>query len=483
MKQWLLMFGLFATQAYALTNHEAFKINSKEEHQITLLNHGISALEARIQMIEEAKESIDVEYFIFNVDRAGKIISQALIKKAEQGVKVRILLDYFMVKSQFSPFYAFEMAKHGIEVRYFNPTASLNLLSGQYRNHRKVLIIDGKAVITGGRNIADEYFDFRKDFNFLDRDIKIEGEIVRSIQSTFETVWNSKYSLKVARERKPEYDDIKYRGSFSSHDDFLYRADLRFWNNKVKKASDFLSQEDEKFLEIVRAKGKLEIQNEYQGTCQNMSFNSEYPNTGEDSRPERIIKYDISERFSNAKESIFFDSPYFIVDDNSKNALETALSNNVKVTLLTNSLHSTDAIFVYAVFNNIIKKWVKKGLDAHIFRGEIPQSYQGFNEDSSKTRYGIHAKSFVFDHKDVVIGTYNFDPRSANINAEMTIACEDNPELALRVTNDIQDKLNGSIHLKSNKIIENVEFYKTGFLKRLQYIFITIPSNMFDYLL
>lgn len=483
MKQWLLMFGLFATQAYALTNYEAFKINSKEEHQITLLNHGISALEARIQMIEEAKESIDVEYFIFNVDRAGKIISQALIKKAEQGVKVRILLDYFMVKSQFSPFYAFEIAKHGIEVRYFNPTAALNLLSGQYRNHRKALIIDGKTAITGGRNIADEYFDLGEDFNFLDRDLKVEGEIVRSIQSTFETVWNSKYSLKVARERKPEYDDIKYRGSFSSHDDFLYRADLRFWNNKVKKANDFLSVADENFLEKVRSKGKIELQNEYQGSCQNMSFNSEYPNTGEDSRPERIIKYDILDRFSNAKESIVFDSPYFIVDNNSKRALEKALDNKVKVTLLTNSLHSTDAIFVYAVFNDIITKWVHKGLDAYIYKGEIPQTYQRFNEDKSKTRYGIHAKSFVFDHKDVVIGTYNFDPRSANLNAEMTISCENNPELALRVTNDIEDKLNGSIHLKSKKIIEEVEFYKVEFLKRLEYLFLKIPSNVFDYLL
>lgn len=483
MKLWLVIFGLFTFQAHAEVNLEAFKTTSNEDHQIVLLNHGLSALEARLQMIEQAQESIDVEYFIYNIDKSGKIFSQALIKKADQGVKIRILLDYYMIKNEFSPFYAFEMEKHGIEVRYFNSSAALNVLSGQYRNHRKVLLVDGKYAITGGRNIADEYFDLKDDFNFLDRDLKIEGPIVKAIQTTFETIWRSIYSQRVSRERKPDTDDILYRGSYATHDDFHFRTDLRAWNKKVNKAVEFLSVPDMNLLNSVRTKAAKELSNEYKGTCSKVSFNSEYPNIGEVGRAKRIIKHDISERFLKAQESILFDSPYFIVDENSKDALEGALNHKVKVTLLTNSLNSTDAIFIYAVFNNIIKSWIQKGLNAYIYKGNSPETYLGFHNDTDKIRYGIHAKSFVFDNKDVVIGTFNFDPRSANLNTEMTIACENNPELAKRVTDDIQDRLDGSIYLDSQKTIEDVEYLKVGFFKRLEYLFVTIPSNLFDYLL
>ena len=100
-----------------------------------------------------------------------------------------------------------------------------------------------------------------------------------------------------------------------------------------------------------------------------------------------------------------------------------------------------------------------------------------------KARYGVHAKSFVFDNKDVVIGTFNFDPRSANLNTEMTIACSDNLELAKSVTDDINGRIGTSINLDSDEAVNQSQFYKVGFFKKLEYFFVLLPSNALDYLL
>jgi putative cardiolipin synthase len=481
MKHWPLYLFLI-THAATATEEDPFRATSKGPHEIKLLNHGLSSLEARLQMIERATKSIDVEYFIYNLDNSGKIFSQALINKAKEGIKIRLLLDYAMVKSSFNPFFAHEMRKYGIEVKYFNPTATLNQFSGTYRNHRKVLIVDGAEAITGGRNIGDEYFDLSEDFNFLDRDIFIKGEIVKAMQATYNQVWGAEVSAVVSREKQPMMSDAAYMQQKNA-DLTHYEMDLKNWKKKIEKAIEFLAMKEDGLVDEVRAKGQEELHKEYSGTCERVSFNSEYPIVGRKNRDARIIKHDIAERIIKAKQSILFDSPYFIVNDESKRALEVALSNSVNVRLLTNSLNSTDAIYVYDVFDAIIKGWIKKGLNAYVYKGTVPENYEVMNGEMAKAKFGVHAKSFVFDQKDVVIGTFNFDPRSANLNTEMTIACEDNPELARVVSEDIEARMKNSIHLDSTKTVDEVEFYNVGFFKRITYYLLKAPSNLFDYLL
>ncbi|MFA6235737.1 MAG: phosphatidylserine/phosphatidylglycerophosphate/cardiolipin synthase family protein [Bacteriovorax sp.] len=482
MKHWLILLSVLSFKLSA-GEPDPFKISVKNTHQIKILNHGLSSFEERLQMIERAQKTIDVEYFIYSLDKSGRIFTQALIKKAREGVKVRMLLDYVMIKGQLSPFYAHELIKEGIEVKYFNVKSTLNLFSGTYRNHRKVLLIDGKTAITGGRNIADEYFDLREDFNFIDRDIKVEGEIVQSIQATFDQVFNAKPSIVVERDKKPDIYDAVYKVGDGDTDTFRFEQDLKDWNNKIAKAINFLTESDGSNVEAIRAKGRQELALEYSGTCEDMSFNSEYPIIGKKNRSERIIKHDLSERIKNAKESIVFDSPYFIVDDESRVSLEQALEKKVNIRLLTNSLNSTDAIYVYDVFDSTIKKWIEKGIEAHIFKGVVPENYATMSEEIAKARFGVHAKSFVFDKKDVIIGTFNFDPRSSNLNTEMTVACNNNPELAKIVLDDIDGRIKSAIHLDSAETVDKVEFYNTGFFKRIGYYFLKVPANIFDYLL
>jgi putative cardiolipin synthase len=482
-----LLFMSFVTSAALaeeIVSIDPFNAKSMSPHKIILLNHGLSSLVDRLQMIERAKKSIDVEYFIYHPDKSGKLFTQALIKKAKEGVKVRILLDYFMIKNDFSPFYAEELEKYGIEVKYFNTTSTLNLLSGQYRNHRKILLIDGEEMITGGRNIGDEYFDLDEKYNFLDREVHLAGEIVATIKKTFDETYSSKLSKRLSKEEMPLLSDSKYSGP-DLQDVNQYKYDLKIWNKKVSEAKAFMTSPlDEKLSREILEKGQMELSSEFSGTCNEMSFNSEYPNIGKrNRRGHRVIKHGIFERIVNAKKSLMIDSPYFIVNEELESALTTALGNNVKMKLLTNSLNSTDAIYVYAAFDSIATSWLNKGLDSYIFKGSRPESYDVLEEIAGQARFGVHAKTFIFDNKDVVIGTFNVDPRSANYNSEMVVACENYPDLADAVQEDINLRLHESIHLDSKAAIKEAEFYQVGFGKKLIYYFLKIPSNIFSFLL
>lgn len=481
MKSWIIILAIFVFNVEA-NELNPFKLSIQAVHQIKLLNYGLGSLEKHLQMIGKSKRSIDVEYYIYNLDTSGRIISQALIEKAREGVKVRMLLDYFPARGNFSPFFAHEMEKNGIEVKYFNVTSPFNVFKEQYRNHRKLLLIDGKEAITGGRNIGDEYFDLREDFNFLDQDIWVSGPIISYVQDSFNEFWNSNISVKVKRDKIPQMTDAIYKKERGGLDQSRYQLDLKSYKQKVATAIEFLSAPSSQ-VEEIRAKGKAELEEEYSGTCDDMSFNSEYPIIGKKNRSQRIIKHDIENRIINAKESVLFDTPYFIIDRESKITLSNALDKNVKISLLTNSLNSTDIVFVYSAFDRIIKYWINKGLETYVFKGVLPENYSTLNDKIAHAHFGIHSKSFVFDKKDVVIGTFNFDPRSANYNAEMTIACNNNPELANLVEDNIRGKIKGSIFLDSGKAVKEAKFYNTNFLKRFEYYIAKIPSNIFAYLL
>ena len=462
---------------------DPFKIRHVSEHKLLLLNNGLASLEERLQMMERAQKSIDIEYFIYRTDKSAKLFTEVLLKKARQGVKVRMLLDYFMVKSDLSPFYAHELEKAGVEVKYFNTTSSLNAFSGQYRNHRKVLIVDGVEAITGGRNIGDEYFDLSHEYNFLDRDVHLTGAAVNDMQITFDKVFSSDKSERVARDEKPDLNDGKYMRD-SGQDEHAYRYDLQRWEEKVAAAKKFVSGTDAKQTDLIRSKGLEILGSEYRTSCSSLVYQSEYPDANKENRKKnRILKHDLFGRIENATSSVIIDSPYFIVNDELKKSLETALSKKVPVTVLTNSLNSTDAIYVYTVFDTIIKKWIHKGLETHIFKGNRPKDYQVIPEMSGEARFGVHAKTFVFDDKDVVIGTFNVDPRSANFNVEMTITCENNKDFAAKVKEDIQSRINESLHLDSDEDVNKAEFYQVGFTKKVLYYLLKIPSNLFDYLL
>jgi putative cardiolipin synthase len=493
--KWLLILSLLSISYFGLSAQanegSSFNKKSSRPHEVIILNNGLASLEKRLQMIERAKKRIDVEYFIYRTDTSAKIFTQALVKKARQGVKVRMLLDYFMIIGDLNTFYTTELERNGIEVKYFNAVSPLSIRYGQYRNHRKLLAVDGVEAITGGRNIGDEYFDLSSEYNFLDRDIYIKGEIVKSIEETFDTIFASKHSKRLKRERAPRRLDYHSSGPpgksiGGAGKAGSYTADLKRYNAKIQAAYDFVNKEDVD-LDMIRDNAKNFLAEEHSGVCKKISFQSEYAlvGIGSGNKDNRILKYGLLDRIKNANFRVLIDSPYFIINNELGTALDVALNkkNKVDVTLLTNSLNSTDAIYVYANFDSHIKSWINRGLEPFIFKGARPAGYNIIESKAGQSRFGVHAKTFVFDDKDIVIGTYNVDPRSANINSEMIVVCEDNKELAAVVSEDVQSRLDISFHLNSGADVKRLEFYEVNFVKRIAY-YVTKPlANMFSFLL
>lgn len=489
--KWVLTLSLVSMSYIGITKAEGvnpYSVESKKDHQVTILSNGLSALEARLQMIERAQKSIDVEYFIYRTDTSARLFTQALVKKAKQGVKVRVLLDTFMVVKDLNPFYTHEMEKNGIEVKYFNKAGPLSIKYGQYRNHRKLLAIDGKEAITGGRNIGDEYFDLSNEYNFMDRDIYMKGEIVKSIDKTFTDFFNYEASARRARPERPNRRDYSYENPAARMNGSAakpmsrYNYDVKKWEEKVKEAEDFIATPVAD-ANMIRSNAKNFLASQHSGVCSKLSFESEYPIIGKETKSKRILKYGLFERIKLAKESILMESPYFIINEELGQALDSALNKKVDVTLLTNSLNSTDAIYVYANFDSHVMEWINKGFEPYIFKAERPASYPIIDSKAGSARFGIHAKTFVFDGKDIIIGTYNVDPRSANYNTEMIIACEDSQELAQVVSDSIHSRIDESFHLNSKEDVKKREFYQASFTKRIAYYLTKIPANLFSFLL
>lgn len=481
----LLASTLLSANAKTDVDYSAFKTKRESAHDVTVVNHGMASLEERLRLIESAKESIDVEYFIYNADISGKIFTQALIKKAREGVKIRVLLDYFMIKDQVDTFMIHELKNEGIEVRYYNPAPTIRFIKVQYRNHRKILIVDNQVAMTGGRNIGNEYFDLSPEFNFIDRDIVIRGEVVLDMKNSFDVVWESKEVKEKKRPREPKRNDAKYRNHRDNFSSFEYRHDLAKFQKRIDTAKEFLLVEaDTEKLNAIRENGSNALKEEYSGKCESMEFLSEYPIANSDVKKQRVIKHDIFKRIKEANEKVTVDSPYFIIDDESAESFKTALAKGTEVELLTNGLNSTDAIYVYAVFETIIKDWIKLGLKPYMYLGHKPAQYATLDSEiKEETRFGVHAKTLVFDNKDVTIGTFNFDPRSYNFNTEMVVTCNNNPELAEIVSRDIHHRMESAVHLDSEEKVNETEFYQVDTGKKIIYWLLKIPSNLFDHLL
>lgn len=150
----------------------AYKDTLKSLTGAHVLDDGSGAMIARAWFTEYAEETIDIQYFIFSLDNIGLIATDYIVQAAERGVKVRILVDDIMIDADVADILLFD-AHPNIDVRIYNPGVNLgkNLLQkikkfgsdfrgANQRMHNKTFIVDGTVAITGGRNIADEYFDF-----------------------------------------------------------------------------------------------------------------------------------------------------------------------------------------------------------------------------------------------------------------------------------------------------------------------------------
>jgi putative cardiolipin synthase len=412
-----------------------FQFKSNEAQKINILKSGIVALDQRIKLIQEARLYIHLEYYEFNTDTAGTLILQELIKKADEGVQVQLIVDAFLSKMQVTPELAFLLKSHNIEVKYYNDTPVINPFY-QHRDHRKIFIIDGEKVILGGRNIGDSYFEIDSNYNFYDRDLEIEGTFASKVDQSFKAMWNSKIVT-----------------------DALNKNDL-YRTNEMNKAKKIISLNStlEEFRMILSAKASDINSNGVEDfSCHQMSFYSEFPLEIKN-RKERVIKKILAQKMKNSNKEVFIESPYFIIDREMRQVFKDVESNNIDIKVVTNSLKSNNQIAVVDAFMDTVKYWIKHGMNIFAVDGYSFENYPKMNEDSSNITFGTHAKTYLFDQKEAFVGSYNFDPRSENINVELLVGCEDSKEFASEIREDLIYRSENSLHLDNAKNLEKMLF-------------------------
>ena len=176
---------------------------------VYVLEDGAGSMISRAWLTEYSEKTIDMQYFIFSTDNVGLIACDYLVRAADRGVKVRILVDDFMVGTEIQDILTLD-SHENISIKIYNPGVNLgktlfnkiktfvtDFRGANQRMHNKTFIVDQKVVITGGRNIADEYFDYDHEYNFRDRDVLLLGKVTAQINLSFNDFWASELSVPV----------------------------------------------------------------------------------------------------------------------------------------------------------------------------------------------------------------------------------------------------------------------------------------------
>ena len=385
-----------------------------------IIRYGRAAFTTRLGMIDRAEKTLDLQVYIWEADETGRILAERLVRAADRGVRVRLLVDD-MGKGPSDQAIAAINAHPNIEIRIFNPFAHrgsitfdfvTDLSRVNHRMHNKVIIADNSFAVVGGRNIGDHYFSVNPKTNFRDLDIAAVGPMVRDVSDVFDHFWQGKWAVPIAVlvEKKYTEEDLRAgvaqlrqsiaAGSYPYNvDDDLERLAAHF--EKIEK-------------EIVWARGVV-VWDDPQTAAK----------TGE---TEEIIKA-LRTKLTTVDTAFMIESAYFVIGDRGVENLSKMVDKGVEVRVLTNSLVSNDVLAAHAGHANYRKQLLEAGIEVYELRpdsGIIKRQWEG------EAFAGLHTKALAFDYESVFIGSFNLDPRSAAINTEAGIYVE-SPELAARL--------------------------------------------------
>jgi cardiolipin synthase C len=415
---------------------------------IYVLETGEEALLARAWLADHAQKTIEVQYFIWSTDNIGILASEALLRAADRGVKVRVIVDDLLVDAPDKSLLA--LAKHpNIEIRIYNPQHSVgtpfhkrlvniavNFRGVNQRMHDKTFMVDGKLAITGGRNMAAEYFDYNTDYNFRDRDALLLGPVVEDMRTSFDKFWASPLSAPV----EELYDGlglIQKNVSVKAIEIQQIYADLHSY---AKNPDNFSPENREAIQNTPQSFMRLTKQ----VIWTDVEFISDTP--GKNSNKLLLggggkSTEKLASLVENAKSEIVIQSPYLVMSSEAIKLFKKAIKRGVKVRINTNSMAATDNVQAFSGYRNQREILTKLGIEIFEFKpdAQIKQHLVRHKNNAvlKPPIFAIHAKTMVVDNKVVYIGTFNFDPRSQNLNTEVGVIVQ-NTALAKEVQTAVE---------------------------------------------
>lgn len=385
--------------------------------RVYLLTDGPEALHARLDLIDRAEQTLELQYYLWHADEAGAMLAERVLAAADRGVCVRILLDDIALDGRDGGLLAFHTHPR-IELRLFNPFRRgwLRLFEwltrfGELnrRMHNKALVADDNLCIVGGRNIGNEYFGLDREVAFNDLDIVASGPVALDVRKSFDAYWENKRARPMGEIAAPHHDLSAGPGAFRT------------------------------VLELMAAQGreKLSLQDEAEmppgerpwfrdAVDANARLLADPPEKSWSRRARRHgLATALGRAMEQAQEEILMVSPYFVPRRRLLRRLIGLAGRGVKLRVLTNSLASNDVIVVHAGYAPKRPALLQAGVELFELKpdgGQLRRSGKAkLQFRPSEGRASLHAKLFIIDRRTIFIGSFNLDPRSARLNTEMGI--------------------------------------------------------------
>lgn len=371
------------------------------------------ALLDRLQMIDAATDTIDIQYYLFHDDESGQAVLQALVEAAKRGVKVRLLLDDMDMIGRDGIFVRLAKENPNLQVRIFNPFYIRVFRIPEYparfprvtrRMHNKSLTVDNTLTVVGGRNIGNEYFSFNTEVAFADFDILAAGTIAPDVTEGFNKYWHSGLAFDITQ-LNHEANDERFNKWQEQSSKVLssYRAEVQ---KHQPALHDLLVQEGRHTyyadMKVIYDRPEKVI--------------SSFRNT------DGNITKDIAALMESSQKEIVISSPYFIPGKFGMEVFKSMRDRGVDIVILTNSFAANDVAAVHAGYINYRKDLLKMGVKLYELKplNSEAELDRGFELLGSK-RASLHAKAFVVDQKTTFVGSFNLDPRSSVHNTEMGV--------------------------------------------------------------
>jgi putative cardiolipin synthase len=397
-----------------------------------LIPVGVDGFALRMQLIQAAQSSLDLQYFIFRGDNTGSLLTAAILDCADRGVRVRILIDDGETVAGDERILAL-VAHPLIQVRIFNPFAyrgHLDLLRGieyglnfsrlDYRMHNKLLVADGALAVVGGRNLSDPYFQVNPEAQFADDDVVAVGPVVPRLSDVFDEFWNSGLSIP---------SEALSGGHSTVADLGPYRARLDAQRAEWKsQGADYLG----------KVKGGQPLADLVDGhlplVWASVTVIYDSPDKRKVSEGEmvgRLMHRAVAQAAEAAQFELLMVTPYLIPGKEGMRIFTDLRKKEVRVRVLTTSLEANTVLLAQAGYMRYRRPLLEQGVELYEVRSQLGNA-RGSGESAKMAQfgnYGLHAKMFVFDRKRIFIGSMNFDQRSMHLNTEIGLLI-DSAELA-----------------------------------------------------
>lgn len=408
-----------------------------------LLADPLEALAARLHFIEKAEKTLDLQYYIWDNDKVGALALDAIIRAADRGVKVRLLIDDNNSKKMQGIYLALDQHAN-IEVRLFNPyrfrymrtlDIALDLKRINRRMHNKSFIVDNQLALIGGRNMSNQYYNVSDNYQFSDVDVLLVGSASDEIIHSFDEYWNDDFAYPVVNlvdPRKYQLDFYSLKQQVAEHSKLATVQNYLDLTARSNAFSDWLNNDIQ--LNWVEATVVKDPPNKIKA----LASEDEYLYT------------QLSEYLQQPNTTIDIISAYFVPQKQGAQLLKDLSKDGVKVRVLTNSYQANDVALVHAFYAKYRHDLLKNDVELYEFLSapEFENLNKNTDEISKKSevnlkglsRSSLHAKLMALDEKQVFVGSFNFDPRSVKYNSEIGVILH-SPQLARAVHETMDQNL------------------------------------------